>query len=1039
MKQRARPKKDAFARALPLAMALAALLLLVPAIAHCETARAGESDLTVCPRDVDPAIVGVGVMTYPGWYDPVDFKNENTTLMFSDSDPNQGEKVTMNLTVFNVGVRSATALVLFYDGPNTGGALIGTDNVTVLPFNYDMAQTVWDTSRVTKEPHNIHVYVAPYDPGNESNDGNNYGNKPLSVNLRPNAVISGYRVGGVTNAAVWEGDMVNFDGTLSNDTQPDMSAGLTYTWNFDDPFSNGTNEGVVSGLNRSSVAHTFTASGNYSINLTVTDHGGAFGWTTLALEVENLLPTPRIHISPEGPYEDEVVTLSSNGSWDGPYDRQFLQSRWELGDGNSTEWSSGTSVTHAYRNAGDHTVVLWVRDPDGAVASQQASLAVLNAAPISAIGPVYVDGVKAEISSDAMTVDEDAVVLLMSDCSTDTASDRGSLTYTWSLGNGATLEKRTAACSFPKQGEYEVTLSVGDPHGACASDGLAIKVRNLPPVAEAGPDISLQQSEISFDAGNSQDTPSDLRNLSYSWDFGDGTTGEGAGPTHVYQSKGRFIVVLKTTDDDGAWSQDTLNVTINNISPIALIEGKSSVMEDEAFTLCASGSYDPDGTLASMVWEVAGEQRGSGEEVMLVFYSKGEYAVRLILTDNEGTRAVKPFKVFVSNLPPVAEAGWDNETFEGGSIYLNAAQSSDTPSDERNLTYLWDLGDNTTGEGPCLDHTYPSPGAYNVTLRVLDDDGAASIDWLTIWVRNNTLLSIKITEDLSPGRVARCKNFTVSGSIAYQFLKALPDIGANIALVTITIEGRPGAYRTYARPDGSYALTLQAPSAAGPYLVTVQVTRLGLAASSAKTLTVYVPVTSPTPMEVITSPVGIAAGTTILLLGAGVAFTAGTDIGRYRFFTLLIPLFTRLRKGHVLDNFERGRIFEHIRMNPGQHFSAIRDYLELNSGALTYHLHVLQEQEFIKSRTDGLYKRFYPAGMKVEKGQPSDIQDLILIKLAENPGMTQKQMAQALGINVSTVNYHINMMVGAGVVRSKKAGKAKTYVIQDLAIELPGD
>ena len=169
------------------------------------------------------------------------------------------------------------------------------------------------------------------------------------------------------------------------------------------------------------------------------------------------------------------------------------------------------------------------------------------------------------------------------------------------------------------------------------------------------------------------------------------------------------------------------------------------------------------------------------------------------------------------------------------------------------------------------------------------------------------------------------------------------------------------------------------------------------------------------------------------------AAVLSTDIGRWKFFALLIPLYSRIKRDDVLDNFERGRIYQYILLNPGDYFSHIKKILDLRSGTLTYHLKVLEQREFISSRTDGKVKRFYPYGMKVEHGPHRDIQELILEYLTIHPGMTQKDIAGELGIHVSTVNYHINMMVGAGILISDRRERVQRYEVQYLARELPMD
>ena len=50
------------------------------------------------------------------------------------------------------------------------------------------------------------------------------------------------------------------------------------------------------------------------------------------------------------------------------------------------------------------------------------------------------------------------------------------------------------------------------------------------------------------------------------------------------------------------------------------------------------------------------------------------------------------------------------------------ATASDDP-DGRIVKYAWNFGDEITGEGKTINHTYASPGNYTVTLTVKDDEG----------------------------------------------------------------------------------------------------------------------------------------------------------------------------------------------------------------------------------------------------------------------------------------------------------------------------
>ena len=58
----------------------------------------------------------------------------------------------------------------------------------------------------------------------------------------------------------------------------------------------------------------------------------------------------------------------------------------------------------------------------------------------------------------------------------------------------------------------------------------------------------------------------------------------------------------------------------------------------------------------------------------------------------------------------------------GQTVHFDASASSD--ADGKLSLYHWDFGDGTTLEGAAVDHAFPEPGTYLVTLTVTDDAGS---------------------------------------------------------------------------------------------------------------------------------------------------------------------------------------------------------------------------------------------------------------------------------------------------------------------------
>jgi len=105
-------------------------------------------------------------------------------------------------------------------------------------------------------------------------------------------------------------------------------------------------------------------------------------------------------------------------------------------------------------------------------------------------------------------------------------------------------------------------------------DGIGngdITAPNLPPVADAGGDKSGTTGEaVSFDASASTDEDGTIE--SYSWDFGDGSSGDGQKATHIYDNAGTYQVTLTVTDDNSNSSEDEISVIVSEPLPPVIRE-----------------------------------------------------------------------------------------------------------------------------------------------------------------------------------------------------------------------------------------------------------------------------------------------------------------------------------------------------------------------------------------------------------------------------------------------------------------------------------
>ncbi|MDH7517329.1 MAG: NosD domain-containing protein [Candidatus Thermoplasmatota archaeon] len=132
------------------------------------------------------------------------------------------------------------------------------------------------------------------------------------------------------------------------------------------------------------------------------------------------------------------------------------------------------------------------------------------------------------------------------------------------------------------------------------------------PFADAnGPYHGVVASEITFNGTGSFDLDGSI--VSYSWSFGDGTTGTGVSPKHTYSTNGNYTVTLTVTDNEGKTGSDTTYVNISEFiqtktTPEILeyLNNKYSINLTELFYSFDSdgdgvqdGFYDPNDVLKS--------------------------------------------------------------------------------------------------------------------------------------------------------------------------------------------------------------------------------------------------------------------------------------------------------------------------------------------------------------------------------------------------------------------------------------------------------
>lgn len=243
----------------------------------------------------------------------------------------------------------------------------------------------------------------------------------------------------------------------------------------------------------------------------------------------------------------------------------------------------------------------------------------------------------------------------------------------------------------------------------------------------ANPPGPVDHQTVVFDASFS--TPPTTPIVSYAWQFGDGGSASGRTALHSFSSPGTYAVTLTATDAVGASVCTSLPLTVGQgQAPTAafVVSPANPLPNQQVFFNAASSKAANGRTITGYQWDFGDGASGSGVQASHTYTVTGGYTVMLTVTDDAGNVGTVTQTVTIGADAPTADFTFSPTAPTAGSFVNFNGSTSQAVAGRTISTYTWNFGDGSTATGATPTHAFATPGTYNVTLTVVDNQGKSA-------------------------------------------------------------------------------------------------------------------------------------------------------------------------------------------------------------------------------------------------------------------------------------------------------------------------
>ncbi len=218
--------------------------------------------------------------------------------------------------------------------------------------------------------------------------------------------------------------------------------------------------------------------------------------------------------------------------------------------------------------------------------------------------------------------------------------------------------------------------------------------------------------------------------ISYQWNFGDGSTADGANPTHVYGAPGTYLVCLIITDNAGCVSDVCHEVHVGEQNEECHAAFNWELDDDDVYHFNNNSTGGTPNT--TWLWTFGDGATSAEENPVHMYEEPGIYTVCLVMTDSTINCVDDVCHTFTYSL------GWEELGFDGTQPERSFATS---PSSGKAPSFKVIHYTNPAAESVVVE--YFLPVASSVRFEIFDLTGNRMIttysDYQTLGIQKETL------------------------------------------------------------------------------------------------------------------------------------------------------------------------------------------------------------------------------------------------------------------------------------------------------------